>query len=220
MPSLEELWPLFELRLYTADLELRVPTDADLAELAELTEEPIHDPATMPFCVPWTDAPAAERAVGVLQWHWRCRGEWTPEAWRLEFVALRNGRVVGTQGVHATQFATTREVETGSWVGRHHQRQGVGKSMRRAVLHLAFSGLGAERARSAAFVDNAASHGVSAGLGYAPDGTETRLRRGEAGVVQRFVLTRQEWERRSAGWPAVTIAGLAGCLGRFGVGQH
>lgn len=217
MPGLEELWPLFDLRLRTADLELRVPTDDLAVELAELAQDPIHDPATMPFYVPWTDAPEAERARSVLQWHWRCRGEWTPDSWRLELVALRDGQVVGTQGMHAVHFATTREVETGSWVGRRFQRMGIGRLMRQAVLHLAFRGLEAERARSAAFADNQASQRVSAGLGYTPDGTETRVRRGEAAVLQRLVLTRHEWERRSAGWPAVTIDGLAGCLDRFGL---
>src|SRR5215217_3606244 len=98
----------------------------------------------MPFMVPWTDLPPVERARSVLQWHWRMWAELTPQQWRLGFVVLRGGEVVGVQDVGATEFAVRREVATGSWVGRRHHGQGIGTEMRSAVLHLAFAGLGAE----------------------------------------------------------------------------
>ena len=217
MGRIEELWPLFRLRLRTGDLELRPPDDDDLAELAELTREPIHDPGLMPFFVPWTDEPEERRVRGALQWHWRSRAEWTPGDWRLELVALRDGRVIGTQGMHAHHFSVTREVETGSWVGGRFQGQGVGTAMRRAVLHLAFAGLGAEAARSGAFSDNEASIKVSTRLGYATDGTETRERRGRRSTLVRFLMTREVWEERSATWPPVSIEGLDSCRAEFGL---
>lgn len=217
MGAIQALWPLYGLRLRTGDLELRLPDEELMAELAELTREPIHDPATMPFFVPWTDAPADERVRSTLQWHWRCRGQWSPESWRLELVALRGGVVVGTQGVHGTSFAVTREVETGSWVGGRHQGQGVGSAMRRAVLHLAFAGLGAVAARSGAFSDNPASLRVSERCGYRPDGTETKDRRGERATIVRLLLTREEWEARSASWPEVTMEGVEQSRALFGV---
>lgn len=219
MGSIDELWPLFRLRIRTGDLELRVPGDDDLAELAELTREPIHDPERMPFFVPWTDEPEDRRVRGALQWHWRSRAEWTPDEWRLELVTCRDGRVVGTQGMHATRFGVTREVETGSWVGRRYQGQGVGTGMRRGVLHLAFAGLGARTARSGAFSDNEASIKVSRRLGYDTDGTETRERRGERATLTRFVMTRDCWEEQSRAWPPVTIEGLEPCLEEFGLSR-
>jgi RimJ/RimL family protein N-acetyltransferase len=218
MADIEDLWPLFRLRLRTGDVELRVPTDDDVAQLAALAREPIHDPALMPFTFPWSDAEPSQRARSTLQWHWRARGEWAPDAWRLELVAVRDGVVVGTQGVHGTKFAVTREVETGSWVGRRHQGQGVATAMRRAVLHLAFAGLGAAAARSGAFSDNAASLRVSERLGYRPDGTAAHERRGDKATIVRLLLPREEWERRSPSWPPVTVEGLDGCLGEFGLG--
>lgn len=219
MGRVEELWPLFGLRLRTSDLELRVPGDDDLAELADLTREPIHAPDLMPFFVPWTDEPEERRVRGALQWHWRSRAEWAPEDWRLELVACRDGRVVGTQGMHGTAFAVTREVETGSWVGGRYQRQGVGMAMRRAVLHLAFAGLRAQTARSGAFSDNEASIKVSTRVGYATDGTETRERKGRRATLSRFLMTRDMWEERAAAWPPVTIEGLEPCLPEFGLAE-
>jgi RimJ/RimL family protein N-acetyltransferase len=217
MGRIDELWPVRGLRLVTGDLELRVPDDETLAELADLTREPIHDPSSMPFSVPWTDAPEGDRLRSTLQFHWRSRAEWSAHDWRLNLVALRGGTVVGTQTVHAHRFAATREVDTGSWVGRRFQGSGVGVAMRRAVLHLAFAGLGALSARSAAFTDNVASQKVSTALGYAPDGTEVHERRGARATMVRFVIGRETWEERSRQWPTVMIDGLEDCRHEFGV---
>lgn len=217
MDRLEELWPLFGLKLRTGDLELRLPMDHEVAQLADLTREPIHPPERMPFFVPWTDEPEEGRVRSTLQWNWRSRAEWTPDEWRLELAAFRAGQVVGTQGVHGKKFAVVREVETGSWVGRRYQGEGVGTAMRRAVLHLAFAGLGARSARSGAFHDNGASLRVSERLGYRADGTETLDRRGEPAELTRLVMSREAWEAASAGWPPVAIEGLDGCREMFGI---
>lgn len=217
MGRIDDLWPLFGLRLRIGELELRVPDDDDLAELSDLTREPIHDPATMPFSEPWTDQSEEGRVRSTLQWHWRMRGQWVVEDWRLELVAVRDGRVVGTQGIHGRNFAVTREVETGSWVGRRYQGQGVGTAMRQAALHLIFAGLEAESARSSAFTDNRTSLGVSRRLGYAEDGTEILVRRGRRAVMVRLRMGRDEWERRSPSWPEVAVEGLEPCLAEFGL---
>lgn len=217
MATIDELWPVRGLRLRTGDLELRVPDDETLAELADLARSPIHDPSSMPFSVPWTDAPEGDRVRSTLQFHWRSRAEWSAEDWRLNLVALRDGTVVGTQTVHGHRFSVTREVDTGSWVGGRFQGSGIGVAMRRSVLHLAFAGLGAASARSGAFTDNVASQKVSTALGYAPDGTEVHERRGARATMVRFVIDRETWEERCRPWPAVEIDGLEGCLHEFGV---
>ncbi len=48
----------------------------------------------------------------------------------LELVVVRDGTVVGTQGVGAHDFAVLRQVSTGSWLGRAYQGQGIGTQMR------------------------------------------------------------------------------------------
>jgi hypothetical protein len=67
-------WPLFGLRITTPRLEIRLPTDDDLDDLLGLIGAGIHDPATMPFTVPWTDEEGSARDRGSLQYFWRSRG--------------------------------------------------------------------------------------------------------------------------------------------------
>jgi RimJ/RimL family protein N-acetyltransferase len=185
-------WPLFGLRLHTPRLELRVPDLADLAQLAEVAAAGVHDPGRQPFVVPWTDG----------------------TNWSLNFVTVHDGQIIGTQAVDARQFATLREVSTGSWLGRAHHGQGFGTEMRAAVLDLAFTGLGAQWAVTEAFADNAGSYGVSRKLGYADDGIARHVVRGEAVVGRRLRLDRAGWA--AARTVGVRIEGLTPCLPMFG----
>ncbi|AIJ22096.1 GNAT family N-acetyltransferase [Amycolatopsis methanolica] len=147
---LADHFPLLALRVRTPRLELRLPAPEELAALAELAAEGVNDPGSMPFLVPWTDQEPALVARSLVQFHWLRLGRWSPDDWGLDLVVFRDGEVLGQQSVSAKRFAITREVHTGSWVGRRHQGQGIGTEMRRAVLHLAFAGLGAEEAVSGA----------------------------------------------------------------------
>lgn len=208
-------WPLFDLRLSTGRLELRLPSLEDLDALGDLAAEGVHDPEVMPFGFPWTDAEPAVRAQGTVQHNFRTWAEWKPDDWRCHFVARENGVVVGTQGMDARDFAITREVSTGSWLGRRYQGQGVGSRMRAAVLHLAFVGLGAESATSGAFLDNPASLAVSHKLGYRPDGVAVQASRGRRAVQQRLRLARGDWEAHR--FVPVEIHGLEPCLPLFGL---
>ena len=173
-----EWWPLAQLRLQTPRLELRLPAEQDLDVLAALAARGVHDALVQPFTFPWTDVSPAERARGTLQYQWRQWGEWTPESWGLELAVVHDGTVVGIQSMAAENFAVLRQVSTGSWLGISHQGKGIGTEMRAAILYLAFAGLGAPDAVSAAFTDNPASLGVSRKLVYAEDGIERRVSRG------------------------------------------
>ena len=108
-----------------------------------------------------------------------------------------------------------REVATGSWLSRPYQGLGFGKEMRTAVLHLAFECLGAVVARSAAFVDNPASAGVSRSLGYHENGSYRHAPRGRPKVVVNFELSHDEWSLRRAGLPPVAVTGLEPALDMF-----
>jgi RimJ/RimL family protein N-acetyltransferase len=207
-------WPLAGLRLTTPRLELRMPTERDLAELADLAATGVHDPQAQPFAIPWTDGSPADRARSTLQYHWLQRAGWQPAKWSLDLVVVEDGTVVGTQGMSATDFAILREVGTGSWLGQAHQGRGIGTEMRAAVLHLAFAGLGARYATSGAFTDNGPSQAVSRKLGYVDDGMERRVRRGQAATVLRLRLDRATW--RATRKVPVRISGLADCLAMFG----
>ncbi|MFJ8045175.1 GNAT family N-acetyltransferase [Kitasatospora sp. NPDC096147] len=211
-------WPLSGLRLRTPRLELRLPSDDQLAALADVAAAGVHEPDRMPFLVPWTDLPPAERARSVVQYHWLRRGDWTPEDWSLTLAVLEDGRVVGQQALYAREFATLREVRTSSWLGTAHQGRGIGTEMRAAVLHLAFAGLAAREAKSGALEGNEASWEVSRKHGYQPDGIDRHVVRGQAVVTRRLRLTRARWDERERRVP-VRVEGLAPCLPLFGAGQ-
>jgi RimJ/RimL family protein N-acetyltransferase len=215
--AMSSAWPFHALRLRTPRLELRLPDDADLAELAELAVGGVHAADEMPFDVPWTAAAGDELRRGVLQFHWRIRATLAPEAWVLNFTVVEDGRIVGAQGIDAERFAVSRTVSTGSWLGQAHQGRGIGREMRAAVLELAFAGLGADRAESAAFTDNPASIAVSRALGYVDNGTEVKVVQDRARPSRSFLLTRKAWEATDR--IGVTIEGLEPCLPLLGAGR-
>lgn len=206
---LTDVWPLFGLVLRTPRLELRVPSLEQLAALAVLADEGVHDRDAMPFLVPWTDLPPGPRGRSVLQYQWRQWGALTPQQWSLELAVLADGEPVGLQGIGGTEFAVTREVHTGSWLGRRHHGRGIGTEMRAAVLQLAFDGLGADWAVSSALDGNHASIGVSRKLGYAEDGIAVQTVQGRRRIDRRFRLDRETWATRRT--VPVRIEGLEPC---------
>ena len=192
MPS--AIWPLFDLRVSTPRLSLHYITD-DLGEqLADLAAHGIHDPDTMPFSEPWTDVAPPELQRNSLRYYWRCRAETTSEHWNLNLAALdRNGQLIGMCALHAERFPTTRTATTGSWIGRRYQRQGLGREMRQAALHLIFAGLAGERATTRAWHDNTASLRVTGSLPYTEEGATEEQRRDRADTMLAFAMTRQQW---------------------------
>ncbi|MFD3757653.1 GNAT family N-acetyltransferase [Streptomyces sp. NPDC058622] len=209
-----DVWPLYGLRITTPRLELCLPDLAGLAELAAAAADGVHDPGRMPFTVPWTDAAPAERGRAVFQHVLGTVAGWTVRDWTLSLAVRCAGSVVGRQDLSAAEFAVTGETHTGSWLGAVHQGRGIGTEMRAAVLHLAFEGLGARSATSAAMTDNAGSLRVSEKLGYRPDGLETVSVRGTARTLRRLRLDRADWEAHRT--VPVELAGLDGCRGLFG----
>jgi RimJ/RimL family protein N-acetyltransferase len=206
---LTDVFPPYGLVLRTPRLELRLPSPEQLAALGELADEGVHDPALMPFTVPWTDQPPGARARMVMQHHWEVMSRLGPTRWTLPFAVLCDGRPVGFQDVSGTDFAVTRQVATGSWLGRRHHGQGIGTEMRAAVLHLAFAGLGADQAVSAAATDNPASLRVSRKLGYDTDGTERIAVRNALSEHVRLRLDRAAWAAHRT--VPVGIEGLEAC---------
>jgi RimJ/RimL family protein N-acetyltransferase len=208
-------WPIYDIRVRTSRLELRLPSLELLDQMANLVAQGIHPPESMPFFFPWTDRPSPQREWEAVQWHLLQIGQWSPLAWSFNPVVLVDGMVVGTQGISAAKFAVTRSFTTGSWLGRAHQGQGLGREMRAAILHFGFVGLGAQLANSGAFRDNPASIAISHSLGYEENGAAVLERRGQPAENISFRLTRERWEQLDR--PEVELEGLDGCLDLFGL---
>jgi RimJ/RimL family protein N-acetyltransferase len=194
-------WPVHGLTLRTPDLELRGMTEASATALAELVPPDLeHHP----------DLAHLSPAADVLQAYWRGAGLWLPSDWVLSLAVFRDGAPIGLQALEGKDFAARRVVDTHSWLVQDQRGQGLGKQMRTAVLSLAFGALGARRAITEAWSDNAASLGVSRSLGYDDNGVDLHPGRRE---MQRLVLRAQDWA------PAhhVEISGLEACLPLLGL---
>jgi RimJ/RimL family protein N-acetyltransferase len=212
--GLRDLWPLYDLRVRTGELELRYPTEAELPGFADIIENGLHPRGEMPFGMAWTDAPTAERNVASYQWWMGSRGRWSVDDWVLTLGVWQGAHPVGFQDVRAERFPVFRTVHTGSWLGLPFQGRGIGKQMRQAVLGLAFDHLGARVAETSAFLDNHASNRVSLGVGYEPNGFGELAPHGVPRATQSFRMTVEGWRGRPR--PTITVEGLESCRVMFG----
>jgi RimJ/RimL family protein N-acetyltransferase len=193
MATLEEIWPVFGLRVEAGPVELPAIRDDDIPLLVDLASDGIHEPGAMPFAIPWSTATDLGHEMGA--YYWRTRAEFSPKAWTLDLLVRHEGVVVGCQGFHTRDFLVTRTGETGSWLGRPYQGRGIGTLMRQAICVTLFGHLGAEEITSAAlFLDNPASLAVSRKLGYVDNGQIRRQRReGELAVTQQLFCDPTTW---------------------------
>lgn len=206
MSSLADLFPPFGLTIESGPVVLRGISDEILPELCDLAVRGIHDPEKMPFNLPWTDAPIQDLARNTAAYHWRARAEFSPQQWGLHLAVFHQGRLVGAQGFETSDYLVTRTGETGSWLGREFQGQGIGTAMRQAICAFVFDHLGAEAVTSGAFLDNPASLAVSRKLGYQPNGIRRLKRReGELALNQALLLTPEAFVR---GPHQVRVTGL------------
>lgn len=194
--NIAEVFPALGLRLTAGPLELRGITDDDLATLGALAVGGIHEPDRMPFYHPWTQVDPAELPLKFAQYHWLSRASWSREKWELNLGVWRDGVLLGVQSVATEHFLVTRTGETGSWLGRGHQGQGVGTAMRQMICAFLFDHLDFEEITSGAFTDNPASLAVSRRVGYRDNGVRRLKRReGELATNLGLVLTPEDLVR-------------------------
>ncbi|PZE82136.1 GNAT family N-acetyltransferase [Curtobacterium sp. MCBD17_032] len=212
--DLEELWPLFALELRTPRLVLRPVQDGDLPALAEAALDGIHEPDRMPFGFPWTDAAPADLPRNLAMHQWSLR-QVSPQSWRIQFAVILDGTVIGAQDLAAQDFAHRKTVDSGSWLTKTAQGQGLGTEMRAALLLFAFDVLGAEWAESSAAAWNTASLRVSYRLGYEPNGVTRVVPRSEQpDDEQRVRLSRETFNRPNWG---ITTKGERAVLAQLGI---
>jgi RimJ/RimL family protein N-acetyltransferase len=211
-----DLTPLYDLRLRTPRLELRLGSLDELVELGKLAEQGVHPREEMPFAVAWTDRIGElDFLDSFVAFHEQHLASWKADNWNLNLLVRESGELVGTQGMLAEEFGERRTVHTGSWLGRAYQRRGIGTEMRAAVLELAFGGLGALRAESTWLEGNDASKRVSEKLGYVEYVLGTKSPRGVPVAEHGVEIERTAWRCPVP----VEIEGLPPCLPLFGVDE-
>jgi RimJ/RimL family protein N-acetyltransferase len=216
--QMASIYPPFNLAVRTPRVELRGATDDLLTDLLPVLRAGIYDPEGP---LPFDDPMSLYDASPQREWRW-LRAIWAgrsrvevDEWWRLYFVVLYEGAPIGVQDLTGVSFRTLRTVTTFSWIGLEHQGKGLGREMRSAILHLAFEGLGAQRAESEAFHDNHASNRISKTLGYEPNGIAWATRMGAPAQQARWVLTRERWAEHRR--DDVVIMGLEPCRVMLGL---
>lgn len=216
MVTLEEIYPPFQLRIECSGVELRVMRDDDFPELVDLIRSGIQPPGLpMPFVRDWHRQPFAPGTpdgfpTSSLAWWWTQRATFAPAEWHLALVVRRDGVLVGVQDVVAKNFAHTRMITTGSWLGLAHQGQGTGTLVRQMVVGFAFDELGALLCESGYIVGNEASQAVSRKVGYRENGTRLLVQSTAEGTkavdVQQVRVVPSTYIRPSA---PVTVEGAA-----------
>jgi RimJ/RimL family protein N-acetyltransferase len=141
----------------------------------------------------------------VVAYHRQVQKETGPDRWDLPLALVLEGRVVGSQALHAVEFPDRGEVSSGSYLISQVRGQGLGTLMRAMALEFAFTTLNARAAVTSHAVGNHASGGVSRKLGYELVGYEEEVRYGQSRRIARLRLSRERW--REARPPA--IAGLS-----------
>ena len=187
-------WPLFDLEVRTPTLTLRYLDDRLIAELIAVASRGVHDPAVMPFSIPWTDLPSPQMEQEAMRFFARTRSDVRPTKWNLQFAVIADDHVIGLCDLMSESFPELRQFTTGSWLGREFQGRGLGKEFRQAALALGFGGLGAEFALTGMWHDNAASKGVTTSLGYEFEGRRRALRRGVPDEMLEYRMARAHWE--------------------------
>ena len=201
--------PLWDIRLRTPRLELRLPTEAELDAFYRVAAGGIHAPDDMPFAIAWTDSLTEESFKSFHRGTWE---SWSPESWTCNFVTFLDGNPIGTQSIEARNFPEEKTVGTGSWLGEPYQGRGYGTEQRAAVLEFAFAGLGAATAISGALFPNIASQRISEKLGYRVTGISEVSPRGEPIRHYDYRLDRADWRCPIE----VEIVGLEPALHLFG----
>src|SRR5690625_5049127 len=160
-PDQNAVWPFTRLCVRLDDLELRLPNFSELTDLALLAKKGVHAPGAMACSLAWNGTEPPHGLPSGMQYFWRPPGVIPPEVRELALTVVDGEQVVGTSGLSGQEFALHHTIETGSWIGRDFQGQGIGTKMRIMCLALAFDHLGAAQVTSGAFADNAASNRVS-----------------------------------------------------------
>lgn len=187
--------PAARIEVRSGPVRLALPTEADLAGLAEaLKAGGLDDDVTRSSLV-WQPDSRDDAATSTVI-HMLGNFAKSGPTWFLPLVILAGDVPIGRQDVRCDRgpFSVMREVATGSYLINTERRRGYGVAARAGVLALSFA-LGAERACTGWLVDNAASAAVSATLGYRVTHEQWLLQSGQRVRETRATVTAEDFAR-------------------------
>ena len=162
------LAPLYDIRLRTPRLELRLGMPDEIDALGRLAQQGIHPPEEMPFAVAWSDRIGEPTFPDEFRgYHAGLLTAWRPDAWRIDFLVWEHGSLVGAQGISGTDSRASepsRRAHGGAQPTRDGESAPRCAPPRRS--RWIFRGLGAVAATSGWLEGNASSARVSEKLGY------------------------------------------------------
>lgn len=187
--------PAARIEVRSGPVRLMLPTEADLAGLAEaLAAGGLDDDVTRSSLVwqPDSREDAATSTITRMLGHFASAGP----TWHLPLIILAGDTPIGRQDVHCDRgpFSVMREVATGSYLINTQRRRGYGVAARAGVLALSFA-LGAERACTGWLAGNEASAAVSAKLGYQVTHEQWIFQRGQRVLGARATVTADDFAR-------------------------
>jgi L-phenylalanine/L-methionine N-acetyltransferase len=106
------------------------------------------------------------------------------------FVALRNGEVAGSAGLHVGAGRRRHTATLGIVVSRTHQRAGVGDALMRSVLDLADRWLGLRRIELGVLVDNQAARRLYEKHGFIAEGVLKQSIAGDGRLREELWMAR------------------------------
>lgn len=119
---------------------------------------------------PWSKVPKPDIALETAKFHWGLRANNSPDNWHIPLIAYRGEDFVGTIDLRGENFAQQNVIETGSYVLKHYQGQGLGTLIRQIAATYCFDWLGATKLQSKWHPLNLQSKAVSTKLGYVVTG--------------------------------------------------
>lgn len=202
-------------RLTCGELTLKGISQNGIEELASAASGVIHSDSYMPFGSPWTAGTPEQRIDRLRHWYAVRLREASRERWTFIFSVHLGDQIVGSTNLHADRFRDNRTVSTGSWLLRSVHGGGIGTTMRRTLLELAFSHLGADRATSEAWDDNWPSRRVNEKCGYLQVGQYERTRGDGTATMLQYELAHRRWRAENSTAPEIFVEidpGLAAAL--------
>lgn len=191
----EEQTEFATIEIETERLLLRVPSLDDVTEMAVLAND--HGVATMTARMPYPygrgDAEAFVRVCA--------QERATGRGLAIAILDRCDGRFMGCVGLDR---ACPETAEIGYWVGRPYWGQGIATEAARALLDHGFETTRIAAVTGSCRVINEASRRVleKCGLRYVASGLASAPARGGALPVDRFRLSRRDWESFKAWRPA------------------